>query len=337
MAWRAGVVTLGSMDRRSWTLLLILGAIWGASYLFIEIGIRDLSPGMVAFLRVALAAITLLVLAARVGALRGFRERAGTLVAIGALQVAGPFVLIAAGQQEITSSLAGILVTSAPLFTALLAIWVDQEERSQGARLGGVLLGVVGVAVLLGVDLGGSGDQLLGGLAVVLAGLGYAVGGLMVKHRLADRPPIGVAAWIVTAAAVLLVPAAAIGFPSSAPGLGPVAAVVALGVVGTGIAFAIFYELIATVGPARASIVTYLAPGFAVVYGATLLDEPIGVVTVLGLVLILIGSWLAAEGRSPLRLLRRGRGAAGVGPDGEQRRGPVPIGAELAPERVQGR
>ena len=150
--------------------------------------------------------------------------------------------------------------------------------------------------MLLGVDVGGSGAELLGGLAVVLAALGYAVGGLLVKQRLADRPPIGVAAWVVTASVVLLTPAAVIGFPGSTPGLGPVAAVVALGVVGTGIAFSILYELFATVGPARTWIVTYLAPGFAVVYGALLLDERITAATIAGLALILGGSYLAAGG-----------------------------------------
>lgn len=294
------------MNRRAWTLLLILGAIWGASYLFIEIGLRDFSPAMVAWLRVALGAAVLLVFAASRGALSGFSGSAWTLIALGALQLGGPFLLIAAGQQEITSSLAGILVTSAPLFTALLAIWVDQEERARGSRLAGILLGVLGVAVLLGVDLGGEGDQLLGGLAVLLAGLGYAVGGFITKHRLAGRPPIGVAAWVVTASTVLLVPVAVIGFPTHAPGLGPVAAIVALGVIGTGIAFAIFYNLIATVGPARVWIVTYLAPGFAVIYGATLLDEKITVATISGLALILLGSFLAAGGRmTPKKYGRR--------------------------------
>jgi drug/metabolite transporter (DMT)-like permease len=301
------------VNRRSWTLLIILGAIWGASYMFIKIGIRDLSPAMVSWSRIALAALVLVAIAWARGALGGFSGRVGTLLLLGAVQVAGPFLLISAGEQEISSSLAGILVTSAPLFTALLAIWIDHEERSQGLRLVGVLLGVLGVAVLLGLDLGGSGDQLLGGLAVVLAGLGYAVGGFMVKHQLGDMPSIGIAAWAIVAATVLLAPAAVIGAPADAPGVGPVAAVVVLGVIGTGVAFAIFYDLIATVGPARAFIVTYLAPGFAVVYGALLLDEAVTAATVIGLVLILAGSWLAAEGR--LTLARPGRaGEAPVSP-----------------------
>jgi drug/metabolite transporter (DMT)-like permease len=289
------------MDRRSWLRLLALAAIWGASYMFIKIAVRDLSPAMVAWSRIALAAIVLVGLAAAQGVLGEMRGRAPMLALLAAVQIAGPFLLISAGEVEISSSLAGILVTSTPLFTALLAIWVDHEERSQGLRLGGVLLGVVGVAVLLGVDLGGSGNELLGGLAVVLAGLGYAIGALLVKHRFSDVAPIGVAAWVMVASTVWLTPAAAVTFPTSTPDLGPVASVVVLGVVGTGVAFAIFYRLLARVGPARTWVLTYLAPGFAVVYGATLLGETITVATLAGLALILAGSWLAAEGRLPTR------------------------------------
>jgi len=323
------------MDRRAWTLLLTLGAIWGASYLLIKIGLRDLSPGMVAWGRVAFAAIVLAALAARRSALGGFGGLAGWVILVAAAQVAGPFVLIAAGEQEISSSLAGILVASAPLFTALLAIWFDHDERAEGLRLVGVLLGVIGVALLLGLDLAGSGDQLLGGLAVLLAGLGYAVGGLLAKHRLAARPPIGVAAWVLVAGTALLVPAAAIGLPDSAPALGPVVAVAVLGIVGTGIAFAIFYELIATVGPARTFIVTYLAPAFAVAYGVTLLDETVTPAMIAGLALILVGSYLAVEGRSPLALLTRRRVPADGGPAAQEGGGPVTIGAEVGAERVE--
>src|ERR671911_3133120 len=151
------------MDRRSWLMLLVLAAIWGASYMFIKIGVRDLSPAMVAWSRIALAALVLGGLAIARGALPPLAGRAGTLFLVGAVQVAGPFLLIGAGEEGISSSLAGILVASAPLFTALLAIWVDHEERSQGLRLVGVLVGFAGVALLLGVDIGGS--ALLGGLA----------------------------------------------------------------------------------------------------------------------------------------------------------------------------
>ncbi len=287
------------MDRRSWTLLLILGAIWGASYLFIKIGLRDMSPSVVSFLRVALGALALLPLALSQGALRGLGARFWTLLLVGAIQVAVPFVLIAQGEEEITSALAGILIASAPLFTALLAVWVDHEERSSGLRLVGVLVGVAGVGFLLGVDLGGSGAALLGGLMVVLAALGYAIGGFLAKHRLSEISSVGVSTAVMIFSSILLLPAAIATAPGEVPGAGPLAAVAVLGVLGTGIAFVIFYGLIASVGPARAFLVTYIAPGFAVVYGAAFLSEEVTPVTIIGLALILAGSWLAAEGRLP--------------------------------------
>jgi drug/metabolite transporter (DMT)-like permease len=334
------------MDRRSWTLLLALAAIWGASYMLIKIGLRDLSPGMVACLRVAFAALVIAPIALRRDAFRGLGGVIAVLVLVGAVQVAGPFLLIGLGEQEISSALAGILVATAPIFTALLAIWVDHEERSQGMRLGGIAIGIAGVALLFGLDLSDSGNALLGGLAIVLASLGYAVGGFVVKHRLSDLDPLGMTVSVMTASTLLLAPLAIATAPSDFPDLGPLAAVAALGAFGTGLAFVIFYGLIARVGPAKSFLVAYLAPGFAVVYGAALLDETITAATVAGLLLILAGSWLAAEGRLPLRGRRAAPGdrdvdgrelPAGDSPVAKERGGTVPVLSELAPKRVQGR
>src|SRR6266550_2860680 len=134
-------------------MLLVLGAIWGVSYLLIKIALRELSPAMVAWTRIALAMAVLIPYAASRGALGGLRAHAGTLVVLALVQVAAPFLLISTGEQHIASSAAGVLVASVPLFTAILAIWIDHEERSHGARLAGLVLGIVGVALLLGVDL----------------------------------------------------------------------------------------------------------------------------------------------------------------------------------------
>ena len=306
------------MSRRSWVWLLLLASIWGASYMFIKIGLRDFSAPMIAWLRIALAAAVLVPMAASQRALGAVRGRPGTVAIVGAVQVAGPFLLIGLGEQEISSALAGILVATAPIFTAVLAVWVDHEERSEGARLVGIVIGIAGVVALFGLDLSGSGSAVLGGLAVVLAGLGYAVGGFLVKHRLGHAPPIGVAAWVMVAGTIWLLPAALITAPGSAPALGPLAAVATLGVVGTGLAFAIFYTLIGRIGPARSFIVAYLAPGFAVLYGALLLDERITAATVAGLALILAGSWLAVEGTIPWR-----RGEATALPDSAPRPAPT--------------
>lgn len=317
------------MDRRSWGLLIALAAIWGASYMLIKIGLRDLSPAMIACLRVALAALVVAPIAVAKGAFGGVRDAAGILVAVAAVQVAGPFLLIAVGEQEISSALAGILVATAPIFTAILAIWVDREERSQGLRLVGIGIGMGGVILLLGVDLSGSAAALGGGLAVILAGLGYAVGGFVVKHRLAAVDPLGLTVAVMAASAALLAAPAIATAPPEAPGLGPVAAVAALGLVGTGLAFVIFYGLIARVGPARSLLVAYLAPGFAVVYGATLLSEAITVATLGGLALILAGSWLAVEGRLSLRPVGD--------PAPQEGSGPVAFVPDIATERLEDR
>jgi drug/metabolite transporter (DMT)-like permease len=290
------------VDRRSWLLLLLLASLWGASYLFIELGLEDFSPYWVVFGRTALAAAILLPFALARGALAGLSDRLGAVALLALVQIAAPFVLISAGQQEIASSLAGILVASAPIFTAVLAIWVDREERSSGLSLVGILAGMIGVALLLGVDIEGGTAALLGGLAVVLASVGYAIGGLYLKRRFADAQPLGVVTVAMAASAVMVAPAALFTMPDSFPDAGSIAAVSALGVVGTGIAFVIYYTLIATVGAAKAMLVAYVAPGFAVVYGVTLLDERFTLATLAGLVLILAGSWLAAEGRVPGRV-----------------------------------
>lgn len=289
------------MDRRSWLLLLVLASIWGASYMLIKIGLRDLSPAMVAFARIGLAAAVLMPIAAVHGALRGLGGRVWVLILVGAVQVAGPFWLIPIGERDISSALAGILVATTPIFTALLAIRVDHEERSEGLRLIGVAIGIAGVVALFGLDLSGSGSALIGGLAVVLASVGYSVGSFVVKRRLSDARPLGVVASVMAASAALLLVPATLTAPSDVPEVGPLIAVAALGVLGTGVAFVIFYALITSIGPARTMVVSYVAPGFAVVYGAVLLSERITAATILGLGLILAGSWLAAEGRLPGR------------------------------------
>jgi drug/metabolite transporter (DMT)-like permease len=287
------------VSRRSWFLLLVLASFWGVSYLFIKLGLEDLSAPMIVFVRTALAAALLLAIAARLRALAGVRRRMGPVAVLALVQVTGPFLLISFGEEHISSSLAGILVASAPFFTALLAIWVDHAERSHGLGLVGIALGLVGVALLLGVDTGGGAAALAGGVMVVLASLGYAVGGLYLKRRLSDLPPIGVGAATMALSAAVTAPPALATLPSSFPGAKAAGAVAALGLLGTGLSFWIYYTLIATEGPAKASLVAYVAPGFAVIYGVTLLDERFTLATLAGLVLIVGGSWLAAEGRVP--------------------------------------
>jgi drug/metabolite transporter (DMT)-like permease len=285
------------VDRRNWILLLALAALWGASYLFIKVALDDLSPAGIVFTRTALAALVLLPFAIKSGGMAPLWRRAPGIAALAAIQVAGPFLLISAGEQHIASSLAGILVASAPIFTAILATWLDQTERLSTNGIAGVAVGILGVALLLGVDVEGSG--LAGGLMVVLASVGYALGGFGLKRYFKGYQPLALVAGTMTASAVMTLPLFLIDLPDHVA-LDTAGAMAALGLGGTGIAFVIYYTLNHAIGPTRTSLVAYVAPVFAVVYGVTLLDESFGATTALGIVLIVGGSWLAA--RAPARV-----------------------------------
>jgi drug/metabolite transporter (DMT)-like permease len=296
------------MTRRAWTLMLALAALWGASYMFIEIALDDFSSSFLVFARTALGALVLAPVALSRGAFAPARRHLPMLTFLAAIQITGPFLLITLGQHHVTSSMAGILVASAPIFTTMIAAFYAHDDRLGPTGVAGVAIGILGVGMLFGVDLGGSVETLLAGLGILLASLGYAVGATISKRRLSDIPPVGLAASIIGLGAVLLLPLAPFTAPETMPSAGSWAALAVLGAGGTGVAFLIFYVLNADVGPSRASVVAYIAPFFSVVYGVTLLDEPFSLGTAAGLVLILAGSWMAADGRLPWR--RRGAALA---------------------------
>jgi drug/metabolite transporter (DMT)-like permease len=290
------------MTRRSWLLMGLLAALWGASYLFIKVALEDgILPVFIVWARIALGALVLVPIAVRLGAWGTLRGRWPALAVMSLVQVVVPFLLITYGEQHIASSLTGILVAAAPIFTALLAVRFDEDERPRGIAAAGVVMGIFGVALLFGVDLSGDAQALVGGLMVLLASLGYAIGGFYLKHRLRGIPAVGTAAATMVVGTVVLAPAALLMLPAGVPGAKAIGALLVLGAGGTGVAFLIFYTLIAGVGPSRAALVAYIAPGFAVFYGAWLLSEPLTAGAVLGLALILAGSWVAAEGRLPGR------------------------------------
>jgi drug/metabolite transporter (DMT)-like permease len=288
------------MDRRSWLLLGFLSALWGASYLFIKVALDDgLHPVFIVFARLALGALVLVPIAVSWNTWGALRGRWPQIVVMTLVQVVVPFLLITYGERHIASSLTGILVAAAPIFTAVLAVRYDQDERPRGIAAAGVVVGILGVALLFGVDLSGDAQALAGGLMVLLASLGYAIGGFYLKHRLRGIPAVAIAGSTMVVGTLVLAVPALFALPSQVPSGAAIGSLLALGAGGTGIAFLIFYTLIAGVGPTRSSLVAYIAPAFAVVYGVWLLDEHVTVAAVVGLVLILGGSWLVAEGRLP--------------------------------------
>ena len=291
------------MSRRAWLAFAATSLIWGIPYLFIKIAVDGgVPPAAVAWTRVTLAAAVLLVLAWRAGTLPSLRGRVRWLVAYAVAEISIPFPLIALGEQHVASSLTAILIASVPLIIALLALRFDPAERATGMRLFGLLLGFGGVVALMGLDVSGNPDELLGALAILGAAVGYAIGPLVLKHRLVDLDPRATMGGSLAIASLILAPAAALTAPSEAPTGGAIASIVVLGLLCTAVAFVIFNVLIADAGPGRALVITYVNPLVAVALGVTLLDERPGAGAVAGLLLILAGSWLSTDGRLPPRL-----------------------------------
>lgn len=301
------------MSPRAWSLFTAVSLVWGVPYLFIKIAVNGGMPPLVlAWGRIMLAAAILLALAWHAGVMGQLRGRARGLIAYAVIELCIPFPLIATGERHVASSLAAIIIASVPLLVALLAIRLDQDERTTGPRLVGLVVGLVGVVLLVGVDASGSLRSLLGAGAVLIAAVGYAGGPLILKRSLGGLDPRATMGACLAIAGLILTPFAALDAPEHLPSGGAVASTVVLGVVCTALAFFLMALLIAEVGPARAVVVTYVNPVVAVVLGVALLGERPGAGAIAGLLLILAGSWLATGGRPPsgVRRLSRTRSAA---------------------------
>jgi drug/metabolite transporter (DMT)-like permease len=309
------------VSARGWVLFAAVSVIWGMPYLFIKIGVEELSPGFVAWSRVALAAVVLLPLAIRTGALRGLPLR--WLVAFAAVEIAIPFPLIGFGEQRISSSLAAILIAALPLVVAFFALRFDHAERPTPARLVGMFVGLAGVMALVGIDIGGRGAELLGAAAVLTATLGYAAGPLIVKRHLKGCDPLGPVTAAMAIASIMLLPFGIGDFPTEMPQTDTLVAIVVLGLVCSAAAFLLFFRLIAEVGPSRATVITYVNPIVALALGVAVLGESVTAGAIAGLLLILAGSWLATDGRLP-------PGLAGIATRARERRArPQPHAVEL--------
>jgi drug/metabolite transporter (DMT)-like permease len=287
--------------------ILALSAIWGASYLFIKVGVRDFEPPTLMALRLVIAFVPLFVYLSvtRGGPRQAAREvlgawRAGLV--LGLLSAALPFTLVAAGEKHIDSGIAGVAQASLPLFTALLAIRFLPSERARGARLLGLGVGLIGVAVLTGVDPGSGWWAVGGTLLVVLSSLSYSAGGLFGQTRTQTVAGPVLATATVFYGALLLLPWGLAELPSHAPSWKPVASLFALALAGTALAQLLLFQVLRLHGASKVSLIAYLMPLFAVFYGATILNEPLRWPALAGLALILLG---VALGSGALVLRRR--------------------------------
>jgi drug/metabolite transporter (DMT)-like permease len=275
------------MGTRDLGALLLLSALWGASFIYIRVAVPALGPFVLVELRVGLAAVALALCAALLGRLPKLRRRWRQFALLGAVNVAIPFCLISAAEINLTASLAAIMNSTTVMFTAVVAaVWMGDALTAR--KLVGVALGIVGVTVLVGWDpIAMNWAVALSVGAMLAASLAYALGSVYAKRTFADSPPLAIASGQLTAATMLVLPLAAVSAPEQSPSTIVVLSVLGLALPSTAVAYMLYFRLIANVGPTSTSTVTLLVPLFGLLFGVVLLDEPVGVGTLAGLVLIL--------------------------------------------------
>jgi len=284
------------MNRRGALLFAAMCVIWGVPYLMIRVAVRELAPVTLVFGRTAIAALLLTPVALYRGELRPAFRLWAPLLAYTAVEVAIPWVLLARAETKLTSSLTGLLIAAVPLVGALVVTLTGERERLGRRSWLGLLIGIAGVAAIVGLDVGQVNGLAL--VEVACVAVGYAVGPIIFSRRLGDVPALGVVAASLVFSAVVYAPLAATHWPASTPSAHVLESVVGLAVVCTALAFLLFFALIARVGPVRATVITYVNPAVAAVLGVAVLGEHLTVGMVIGFALVLVGCVLAT-GRGP--------------------------------------
>jgi drug/metabolite transporter (DMT)-like permease len=283
------------LNRRGALLFAAMCVIWGIPYLMIRVAVRELAPVTLVLLRTGIAAALLTPVAAARGELRPLLRHWRPLLAYTAVEVAIPWVLLAQAETTLTSSLTGLLIAAVPLVGAAIVTLTGERERLGARRWLGLLVGLLGVAALVGLDVGQVDVVAL--IEVALVAVGYATGPVILSRNLNGAPALGVVAASLALTAIVYAPFAATHWPTSTPSAHVLESVAGLAVICTALAFLVFFALIAEVGPVRATVITYINPAVAAVLGVTLLDERLTAGMLVGFCLVLAGCVLAT-GRS---------------------------------------
>ena len=278
------------MSRRGWALFIAMCLIWGIPYLLIKVAVSDVSPVTLVFFRTVIGALILVPIALARGNLAPALAHWRWIAVYTAVEVALPWFLVSDAELRLSSSLTALLIAATPFVGVVLGRLTGSDDRFDARRLFGLVVGFVGVAVLVGLnvsvqDLGAAGE-------IGLVAICYAVGPLIISRKLADAPPIGVVAMSLVLPAIVYAPLGLSHLPSAIPPTNVLLAIGLLGVVCTAIAFLLFFALIAEVGPVRATVITYVNPAVALALGVTLLGEPLTIGAGVGFALILVGLFL---------------------------------------------
>jgi drug/metabolite transporter (DMT)-like permease len=289
----------GGMSRRAWTLFAAMAVIWGIPYLFIKIAVAEVSPATVVGLRTLLGAVVLVPLAIRSGAVRPALRAWPFVLAFALIEMALPWLLLGHAEQRVASGFAGLMLAAVPIVGTLVAWVLGDRHALTRIRLLGLASGILGVALLVGLDsLSGHVDA-LSVVELLTVAVCYAVGPAIAARKLGHVPSMGVVAVALGIVAVLYAPVTAYGLGQGSPTPKVWASILVLALVCTALAFVLFFELIAVAGPVRATVITFVNPAVAVVLGIVVLSEPLTWGTVLGFPLVLLGSYWATRPSAP--------------------------------------
>ena len=290
------------MSRRGWAMFAAMGVIWGMPYLLIKIAVGGVSVPVLVLARVTIGTALLLPVALRRKQFDALRGAWGWLAVFAIVEVILPWFALAEAERGISSSLTGLLIAAVPIIVAVLSLFVRGGDRLSAIRWTGLLIGLAGVALLAGPNLVGRGATVGSARSVaevLFVALCYASGPLIMKAKLGHVPPIAMTAASLALATVVYAPLAALSWPAAMPSAKVLAAIAGLALVCTAAAFLIFFSLIGEVGPARASVITYINPAIAVALGVSVLGERVTPVMLAAFVTILVGSVLATRPSRP--------------------------------------
>jgi drug/metabolite transporter (DMT)-like permease len=283
------------VTRRGLVLFLILGVAWGIPYVLIKIAVAELSPEMIVLARSAIAAVILIPLSAARGELRTVLAHWRPVLVYTLIEIVLPWFFLTTAEQRLPSSTAGLLLAAVPLVSVGAAVILRRAVHFTAVNWIGILVGMLGVATLVGFDVAGSDLIAVAQIAVTV--VGYATAPIVVSKWLADVPGVGLAGISLGLTAIVYAPAVALTgtWPTVWPSWPVIASVLVLALVCSAVAFVVLFALIAEIGPVRATAITYVNPAVAIIAGAVLLGEPVTGWTIVGFVLVIAGSWLVTR------------------------------------------
>jgi drug/metabolite transporter (DMT)-like permease len=283
------------MTRKSWILFGIVGFLWGIPYLLMKVAVADIPPPLIVAGRTLIGAAILIPIAIKKNTFKDAIRGIKYVIPYAVLEMVGPWILITSAEKEISSGLAGLLVATVPFFASIFSSLRGDHSVWQPKRIFGLVVGFVGIVALVGIEsiTGTSNPKAIA--MVILAAIMYAYAVLMVTTNLPGVDGIAINGVAMGLTCLFYTPIAIATWPSNPVSTQAITALVALGVFSTAIAFMLFFIVIVEIGVARGSLTTYVNTAVAVVLGILILNEPITLGIIVGLPMVLLGSYLASR------------------------------------------